>query len=319
MTIPALILSGLLLLQIVSMNMLFVNYAKDLINKFEERRLQIAVNYAVDAASQEMVNNSANLGQDYESIARLNVDPTVAMDTFATMICKNYSIPVNTTNQQSILTDYCPVFVVATYDGYYVADFHDINVSGVYNYVFGTKMPYSEVVEVDVGGGNTETRMYSYNMGFTSAIYVDEYGGVYRDYNPPRSYAEQKDIVNTTISDVLNEQLLKNTPYDLRGEMYIPADFTALRSTNPIDATTVFVYIDEFDLPMFGLDLQSFGIGGSDIENKKVVVGFTLTGENGVVEKYYAYSDQVPDDANRIETFDSQEDAAAHGYYYYIA
>lgn len=313
MNLSSLLFGGLLVLQIITMNMLFTDYASDYHRKFEEKRLQIAVNYAVDAATKEMKENSANLGQDYESIAKLNVDPIVAMDTFSTIIAKNYNVPVNSVNQQSILLDYCPVFMVATYDGYYIASKEKINSSGVENVLFSPKLPYSEVYTEEDGS----TSLYSYNLSLTSAIKTKSDGSVYKVNYPPLTRKEQSDLINTKVSDVLNDTLVKYANKDPRGEIYIPSEMTTVMSTNPIQNTTVLAYIDNFDLAGYGMDLQSFGIGGSEIKQKKVVVGFTIE-VNGNMEKYYAYSDRLPEGAVPIESFDSQEDAAKEGYYYYI-
>lgn len=313
MQLSSLLYGGLLILQILTMNMLFTDYAADYNKAFEENRLAIAVNYAVDAATQEMKDNSANLGQDYESISRINVDPIVAMDTFSTILLKNYDIPLSSTNQQSVLLDYCPVFMVATYDGYYIASKQKINDAGVENMIFSPKLPYYDIyMETD----GTKS-LYSFNLSLTSAIKIDESGGVYKVGTPPLSKKEQSDVINTRISDVLNEYLVKYANRDPRGRIFIPSEMTTLHSTNPIRNTTVFAYIDNFDLAGYGTNLQSFGIGGSEIKQKKVVVGFS-TVTNGKTELYYAYSDRVPTGVVPIETFDSQEDAAKEGYYFYI-
>lgn len=313
MDLTSLIYGGLLILQIISMNMLFSDYARDYNHRFEEDRLQIAVNYAVDAATKEMQDDSANLAQDYETMAKLNVDPIVAYDTFTTIIAKNYNVPVNSTSQQEIMLDYCPVFMVASYDGYYLMDKVKINDAGVDNMVFGPKMPYTQKYTETDGTSS----IYSYNLGLTSAIKIDSGGGVYKTENPPLTRNQQSSLINSTISDVINDNLVVLANKDPRGEVYIPSNMTTVNSTNPIQHTTVFAYIDNFNLSGYGMDLQSFGIGGAEIRQKKVVVGFTIE-VDGKLQKYYAYSDKVPNGVNKVETFDSQEDAAKEGYYFYI-
>lgn len=313
MNIMALLFSGLLTIQMIVMNLSFTDYASDMKKKFEENRLQVVVNYGVDAATKEMKDNSANLGQDYESIARLNVDPIIAMDTFATILLKNYKVPISEVNRQGALLDYCPVFMVATYDGYYIASREKINDAGVENLLFSPKLPYSEIYQEEDGSRS----LYSYNLSLTSALKIDDKGGVYKVNHPPASAAEQSDIINRIASDVLNDYLVKYATKDPRGRIFIPSEMTTIHSTNPIRNTTVFSYIDNFDLAGYGYNLQSFGIGGSEIKQKKVVVGFSMT-TNGKTEHFYAYSDKVPANAIPIETFDSQEDAAKEGYYFYI-
>lgn len=313
MNISSIIFCGLILIQIITANMIFTDYVNDYMNKFEEKRLKIVVNYATDAAVQEMKNQSANLGQDYENLSKLNVDPIVAMDTFSTILCKNYGVPLNSTNQQNIMTEYCPVFLVATYDGCYVANKEKINSSGVVNYIFSNKVPYIGV-NTDTNGNEL---IYSYNMSLDYAIKVDNNGNIYKTYDLPINKSKQLNIINSKISDILNENLVKYASTEPKGKIYVPFDTKLIKSTNAVKNTSVIAYIDNFDLCGYGYDLQSFGIGGSEIKQKKVVVGFEIE-IDGKFKKYYTYSDTVPDKCNVIEVFNSPEDAAGNGYYFYV-
>ena len=314
MNLMAIIFSGLFLLQVITMNMLFTDYSKDLQEKFEEKRLQIAVNYAVEAATQEMIIKSANLEQDYLTLNYVNVDPMVASDTFSTIILENYNIPVNDVNRQSIMLEYCPVFMVAGFDGYYNMERQKINSSGVENMIFSTKIPYSDTVVNDEG----EREYYSYNLSYDYAIKFNKDGKIYKvTEDLPKSEREMKNVVSTVISDTLNDNLVRYAHDDPRGEIYVPAEMTSLMTTNPIENTTVLAYIDNFDLAGLGYNLQSFGIGGSDIRQKPVVVGFAKE-VNGETHYFYTYSDKLPEDAQLIEAFDSQQDAASKGYYFYL-
>lgn len=313
MQLSALLYSGLIILQIISMNMLFTDYATDSHNKFEEKRLQIAVNYATDAAAEEMRKNSDNLNQDYIDITKFNVDPKIAMDTFAAVLGKNYNVPLSDENIQSLLTDYVPVLMVASYDGYYVLEKTKIDSAGQRNMVFTPKMPYSSTyIEYD----GTKS-IYSYNLSHTSALKVAAYGGMYRVDNPPLSKDEQSDLINNKISDVFNEALAKGANVERRGMIYIPSKMTTIRATNSIKETTILAYIDNFDLAGYGMNLHSFGIGGSDIKPKRTIVGFETT-VGGVLGKYYYYADELPVGVDVAEIFDSAEEAAGKGYYYYI-
>lgn len=313
MSISSLIYGGLIILQMITMNMLFTDYAADYHKKFEERRLQIVVNYATDAAAEEMRKTSDHLGQDYEDISKFNVDPKVSMDTFAAVLAKNYNVPLNKDSIQSILMDYVPVFMVATYDGYYILDKGRINSSGEENMIFSTKLPYSSVY-TEYDGSKS---IYSYNLSLTSAIKVDSSGEVFKVDNPPLNKDQQSDLINDKVSDVLNDYLSKSGNANSRGMIYIPSKMTTIRATNAIKNTTVLAYIDNFDLSGYGMDLQSFGIGGSDVKQDKKIVGFEAM-VGGLLGKYYSYADELPDGLTVSEIFDTQEEAAKNGYYYYI-
>ena len=317
MDISALLYAGLIILQIITCNMLFSDYVKDYVDKFEEKRLQLAVNYSSEAAALMMKDNSANLEQDYEILARLNVDPIVAMDTFSMLMCKNYEIPISSTNQQQFMLDYCPVFLVASYDGYYIASRQEINSSGVENIVFSPKFPFLDQVTHVNDNGDEINSIFSYNMSLDTALRLDENGDLVKDTDLPVSKRRQLDSINETITDVLNEHLLEYAHSDPRGEIFIPAEVNSIMSTNPIANTSVIAYIDNFDMVGLKTNLQSFGIGGAKIKQKDVVVGFEVN-VNGNIEKHYCYSKDMPDWVTPLEIFDSQQQAAEAGYYYHI-
>jgi hypothetical protein len=308
----------------ILVNLLFIGFAVDLGNQFEEQRLQIVVNYATEAAVQEMTANSASLDQDYESISKISVDPyesiskisvdpAVALDTFAVILGKNYNIPLSSINKQSILLDYVPVFMVATYDGYYTTSDVVINSSGVENKIFSPKMPYLyQVTEID--GTTTD---YSLNMSLETAIKVDAYGNITKEVGViPEEL--QSSFINEQISDALNAKLVEVASTRARGTFYIPSEATTVGATNAIKSTTVFAYIDNFDLHGKSQDLQSFGVGGSRIKNNDFVAGFLLNDAYGLQQKYYCYSKDLPATAVLVEVFDTPEEAAQSGYYYYI-
>lgn len=317
MHFTSILYAGLLLLQIVTMNMLFSTYARDYRNEFEEKRLQIVVNYATDGAAKEMRDESSHLNQDYVALSRLNVDPKVAMDTFATIFGKNYRLPINNVNIQNLMTEYCPVFMVASYDGYYIADRRIINSSGVQNLIFTPKLPYLDNVP-DYAG---HSRWYSYNLSGDNAIMVDDHGGIYNVYRErgqiPKTKSEILYIINQKLSDALNAKIQEYAATDPKGMIYVPSEMTVVHATNRIEYTTVFAYIDNFDIVSYGNVMQCFGIGASDISLRKVVAAFQKV-VDGELHNFYAYSDELPQGVHVIATYATQQEAASHGYYYYM-
>lgn len=306
------IFAGLMMLNIITTNLVITDYHYKAKARAEEDRLQVVVNYAADAAVKEMKETSANLGQDYASLSKLNIDPAVGLETFGTFLCKNYDIPVSTTNVQQVLIDYVPVFVVAAYDGYYVATKQVINDVGVPNMVFSPKMPYLQVYTKE----NGDVELYSYNLSLKEATKISANGSIVKTKDTPLNSEEQLDFINKKITDVLNEYIVKEASVSPRGQIYLPSQVKTIQGTNPVRNTTVFAYLDNFDLGYNGQELQAFGIGGAEIKQNKMVVGFEVT-SNGKTEKFYTYSDKLPSFAKPAEVFDSPEDAAQNGYYFY--
>ena len=46
--------------------------------EFEQKQMDIQVNYSVDAAMQEMLTSTNDIGLDYVDFAKIKVDPQVA-------------------------------------------------------------------------------------------------------------------------------------------------------------------------------------------------------------------------------------------------
>ena len=104
-----------------------------------------------------------------------------------------------------------------------------------------------------------------------------------------------------------------------KGKFYIPYAFTSITAANPVEQTTVFAYVKDFDLGVYSKKLKSFSIGGSKLKLNNPVVGFKWF-NNGREELGYCYFDDLPKDINIFDkvSFDNSKEAAENGYYYFI-
>ena len=102
-----------------------------------------------------------------------------------------------------------------------------------------------------------------------------------------------------------------------KGKFYIPYALTSITAANPIEQTTVFAYVKDFDLGVYSKKLKSFSIGGSKLKLNNPVVGFKWF-NNGREELGYCYFDDLPKDVNVFDkvSFDNPKEAAENGYYF---
>ena len=289
----------------------FSDYQQETWTELQERHLDTAMNFAVDAAVEYMTENTSDLGLDYAEFEYVTVDPELALEMFKRVILRN--LGYSDSEQNDAYIENCmPLFVVATYDGYYLARERivaDSDAGTEYKLVFNPKMPYT--YEVDVG---STKYLYALNLGLQDAIryYGDASGGHYdRIFIDPSFLTEdqQKTIISSRISDDMIINL-----WDIRGgqsidtTILIPADMTTWTSTNPINATTVLAYVDGINLGV-GVEQDCFGIGGARVVHENFVVAYEYNGKN-----VYCYAGRQPNGVVVKDSFMNPTLAAEAGY-----
>ena len=282
----------------IGMNLLFIEYGRDVYQDLQERRLDMVVNYAVDAAVDEIVDNSTDLGLDYADIERVIVEPAVALDTFCTLFLKSYGMSLSKENYSLVKTEYLPVFAVCAYDGYYIGQPTRINNGGAMDLIFSVKQPYT------YKNGN---KLYALNLGLKDAKLFNEHS--ISKVNAPISEIEQKIIINNNVSDALMQTVYKQKEGSMFSTIYIPTGMSDITRTNPIDRVTVFAYLTNVDVG-YGNAIETFGIGGSRITKAENVGCYIKDGM-----KMYTFVENIPPEIDVIEVFESPIQAAERGYY----
>lgn len=285
----------------------FADYQRETWTNMQERHLDIAINYAVDAAIDRMTEDSSDLGLDYQWFESVNADPQLALDMYKLIMLKNLQYSINE-NNYAYIEGCTPLFVVATYDGYYMAREREVNEEGSYRLTWNPKMPY--YYQKNVGGVDY---LYALNLGLEDALrwYSNDDGAkcerVFID--GVLTANEQKSIISSCISDDMMVAL-----WDIRGgsevsqTLYVPSDMTTWTSTNPINSTTVLAYVDGIDLGN-NTSYSAFGIGGSRIVHEEFVVCYEKGGK-----KLYIYATDVPEGVTILESFENPVKAAEAGY-----
>ncbi|WP_105614116.1 hypothetical protein [Vallitalea okinawensis] len=282
------------LIYVAALIMGYLHYTSKEIQEIEQLRLSYAVDYASDAAVQAMLS-TGNLDMDYSDHKSLNVDPSLALDTFIDVFCFNYDIGLSQENKMLIKLNYIPIAVVATYDGYYLAQpelvGNQVNYpenpiqDGDWDLIFGMKIPYTY---------SYNNVHYALNMGMDYAVMLSANQGLQR-YNgmPPSdsgklSREEGFYIINNNISMDMTYAIDKAN--ETRGEwtnsFFIPNQVTTFSGANPIQGPSFLVLVQNLDLTT-PRPIHAFTIAGSKIDYSRSVVGYEVNGT-----PYYCYADR---------------------------
>lgn len=275
----------------------------------EEYILSFAIDYSTDAAVEEMLNMS-DLGQDYLDINKMNTDPEAALETFTTMMCMNYDLPLTEKAKSQVRDLYIPVFCVAAYDGYYLYTQRSAP-DGDYYLQGGYKVPYTYTKE------DTPSKYYALNLGGENALLLTD-GSLTKVTLESEGIAAEENYrhINSVLSEAISFAFQERTG---RGDriIYLPSDLTAITRVNSVRGPTVFAFIDGWDMKTAHA-LSAFSIGGAKVENARMVAGYVRINPDGSTTNLYSYADALPESANIpiADLFTSVEEAAQAGYYY---
>ena len=310
MFIVALVMIGLILINMSVTHISFINYDLDSREQFEERRLDLMVNNGTDAAALQLRLQTGDLNLDYKTEGAFEVNPLIAKAAFGQVMSSAYDLTDNE-RRDYFMRNYVPLFMVCAYDGYFTLE------NGPEDTLyFSQKFPYKYKKGYDT---------YLLNLGYRKYDILKSTGELLRsEYDddedtPALTYNEEKEAVNNLISDTLNTKLQNIEGLNQKGKFYIPYALTSITAANPVEQTTVFAYVKDFDLGVYSKKLKSFSIGGSKLKLNNPVVGFKWF-NNGKEELGYCYYDDLPKDINIFDkvSFDNPKEAAENGYYYFI-
>lgn len=277
----------------------FVKYDIESYREFQERKADLAVNYAVDAAVDALIEFTPDLSTDYADFERITVDPEEALNMFITVYMRNWNMFDTKENRMAIRVDNIPCFMVAGYDGYYIGTPTVINSSGARDIVFDAKRPYLYKQGDD---------LYGLNLFMDDARKFD--GTKISTVEPvPISKYDQAERISTLISDSIMKAIYENREGDVMSSFYVPSQLTALTKTNPIQNVTVMAYVDDIFVGG-GEPIEVFGIGGARTKHIEFYGGYIRDGY-----KYYAPMKLIPKSITVLEVFESTVFAAQNGYY----
>lgn len=267
--------------------------------EIQMRRIQ--VNYAVDSATEEVRENTVNLGLDYADFEYMQIDPNEAYFYFTNYLGKMLGYPqaASSKGQTVIAQEYINAFGVVTYDGVYWGRFQEMGVGQNDAFIFSEKIPYIYRNGIE---------MYALNLSNIEAIRFN--GSLLRRVSAPIPPSQQKIIISDTILESLIKQLyFSRDPIESR--VYIPADTMSTTEIVPLNKTTVLVYMSNEGTFRDSTIANQLVVGGSNITHNEPV-GIYM--RNGV--RQYAFVSKIPNGITPTDILDTAIEAAERGYYF---
>ena len=306
----------LVLLMDIFIMLSFFNWHQESVFEWEQRQADLQVNYAIDAATQEMLKNTPVLYTDYANWGSMQVDPEVAYYTYVSLLIRNYGWNDIPENRAAIEDTSIPFFCVVAYDGYYMlmrepCITKETLSNGMvvenltYDLKWTPKLPFAEQ--------EADGTIYSYNLG-TSEFTTLKNNTLKLDnsYNTyPDRLARRQTIISEKLNDIMNKALFLGTNGYATNEIYIPAISGEFIQTNAVERPSCITYLIP-ESRYKGKRVATFGLGGARIEEANFVICYK---KNGI--KYYTYAfnrSKVP--YKIIEILTSPEIAAQQGYWY---
>lgn len=288
---------AMLMVMWVCATLLFTGYARDAYSEFERLRLDAVVNYAVDAAVDEMVEHTQDLNLDYGQFEYLTCDPQVALDAYCVIYLQSYGMSDSEANRASITSNHLTSIMVCEYDGYFIGRPTKFNSSGAHDTIFSAKMPYL------LRKGN---EYYALNLGRQDCRKLCN--GILSTVVSPITENEVRTVINTQVSDAFRASVVQAKGWQNKDTFYVPSSLSRAVRSNPIDSTTVMVYMSGVPVG-FGRTVDSFAIGGARVKHERFVGCYVRDGV-----KLYQYVDMLDDSYDILCTYESPLLAAEQGY-----
>ena len=308
--------------------------------QFEELRLRYAMDYATEAAFRATIGVD-DIAIDYVDMDGVQINPSLALETFKAIICLNYDMSLSEENMRHI-ENAIPTGVLFTRDGYYVLELSEIDTTpksvaqggdgvtgGEYVLKWSIKYPYKVYKEragkkywyatslnplvdgrwtrVEVGTGTI-----SDGKTFNDLIY-----GI-TGLSAKEVKTEISRLVMNDIAYIIDNRNMQETAIGKMGRFYLPVSSQTETTINNVRRPTLMMFMQGVDFA--GNDiLDGASVGGAMTVRKRVVVGFRDVGA-GI--DYYCYERQLTQLEkefpgkifNAIKFFDSMEDAAREGF-----
>lgn len=285
LAVPLVILMDILML--VNYN----NYRQSEFDAIVQRKYDIMINYAVDAAVQESMLQVMDSSVDYRDIYSVNLEPDAALDTYCECMLRSLGWSITEENKQDLLDAYTPFFVVAGADGFYVyKSMYDETsmtmpsgdiVDGIITHkgIWTPKIPYST---------SNNTHIYLYSMADNFYTIYDKGTKKFVDNVEYKTTGNEKGTHadrNKVIADSLNKAM-NGALFNFDENTYIPYIINLPMNDlwNVKAPTTPCVYAIMVDRNTLTDDLI-VAFGGARVEVLSGYIAYTRG-----VNKFYTYA-----------------------------
>ena len=304
----------------------------------QQRQQDIQVNYATDAATWMMLNETPDIDIDYTNISTIVLSPEVALNTYEAMMVRGLGWSDEKATRQVFEDAYMPFFIVAVYDGYYIYgvvydidDFKGTRVEGIENVIYPKmwtpKIPFAEEEPGTTGGINIYTLgtdsyiRYDYGTSsYRTLMYTENSRYVAKPGDINKSYQnDMVPFVSSELTEAANKALYIAKAQFSTEKIFIPSSYSNWGSNQPIDHPTVLAYMDT-NGNNTRYSHVSFAIGGTRITEADYYIAYYHNGKplyTKVANRKKVEAAGI-DAGTETEIYTSAIEAALNGYYYDI-
>lgn len=276
-----------------------------------------------DAGKMLNQNELQDFEAEYQSHKFFNANKDLAVDTFFRTLYLNFGISGDPIGQGA-LAAYIPVVLVIDYDGYHIYaidEYKDKDGQTIFKHMWRPKKPYSYS---DSNGNSINFTLDSYVHAYDASTrkwvqgYQEDLKGqtnipLLNGNDTDNFDNERRSIIVKSIQEDLTLLINKHNEYAMRyGISYtfklplIPQE----EWTNTIDDIGIMSFVQ--GIPVGDRYYNNYAFGGGRLVKKPVVYG-VIDDNTGI--KYYYREACGWVDYRVIETFGSEKDAAAAGYF----
>ena len=315
--------------------------------EFEERLIDIQVNYGVDAGAAAMLKETPDVDTAYTDWGHILVDPSAAFDTYVNVMMRGMGWGISSNNYSEFVDSTIPYFCVATYDGYYMYQRvieESTDGTRYYALMCSPKIPYwycptEDVTDNNAGVHMKQDKTYCFNLAAKSYFTIANDDGSYsvanietiqKDNDKYISPLTMRELIAYRLDDACTRALLVGTDYTSVNSITLPGD-TNIASSNGIYSPTI---ITDFIPPAGAVhyEVQTKGFGGARIKEASFVVGYTYKNSDSTLRYLYVSQDvfaskesffyedgkKLKSEYSNLRVFNSAVDAAVAGYSYDI-
>ena len=275
----------------------FIFWQEDAVLDARQRLLDLQVNYAADAAMQDLLERGTHLNTDYTDWGSMEVEPELGLATYEAVLLRNFGWADSAENRKYIEEYSIPFFIVACYDGYYVY-YKQMNKTSIpikdssgnitkyvenitYDLMWTPKLPYAET--------DSSGKQRFYNLG--DNFYGTITNGVVKLNNEMSAsdIALKKTCVADTLTNAANSALYTGVYGDITEKFYIPNSFSQWANNNPIETVSIITYASDPLTVTTKEDwsVSAFGVTGAKIDEPQYCILYK--GESG--ELLYTYEE----------------------------
>lgn len=279
----------------------YLKYIREENAEFETLRLSLASDFAAEAAMISCMSVE-DVGVDYANNPIILLSPEKAAETFAALMCLNWSLPATELNMARVLNS-VPAMLLVENDGFYLAE--HIASNDVFQLRWNSKQPF--FIE-------TDSIIYGVDFARNSFSMVNKSLLTYSTNNNYAAFPYSGEDVLQRINLQLNREInaalgnyakVYNLPERQLFYLHVSEGATGVKR---MERPGLLVIIQNLSMDG-GIPRSLSVVGGLNAAERRAVVGWTDT--NG--EKWYKHS--VGDIVEGEELFYTIDEAAKAGYW----